>query len=63
MAQIVEASARATDFLQLRVRLHELGLTGNPGSYINPGYKNKYFHMDPVSQGFRPQVFQGYCPP
>ena len=29
--------------LGLRARLHEPGLTGNPGAYINPGYKKITF--------------------
>ena len=32
------------EYLRLRGFLHEPGLTGNPGSYINPGYKKLLSH-------------------
>ena len=37
-----------------RGRLHESGLTGNPGSYINPGYKKVTFTWTRVGWYLKP---------
>ena len=38
----------------LRGRLHEPGLTGNPGAYINPGYKKSTFTWTRVACCMKP---------